>query len=72
MKRKKQVLKICLSFLFLARTLLAQSTIMSIIDNDDDCPTEGTAFDSNYQDLSAGELYSFFWVGAKTKSIKNT
>ena len=72
MKRKKQVLKICLSFLFLARTLLAQSTIMSIIDNDDDCPTEGTAFDSNYYDGSVGALISFYWVGAKTKSIKKT
>ena len=37
----------------------------------DACPTEGTAFDSNFQDQS-GSLCSAYWVGLKTKSIKKS
>jgi hypothetical protein len=37
----------------------------------DACPTEGTAFDSNFDDTS-GSLCSAYWVGLKTKSIKKS
>jgi len=58
--------------LLLIRTVNAQSTFMATLDNDDNCPTEGTAFDSNAQDVSLASLCSYYWVGAKTKSIKKT
>ena len=56
----------------MARTIHAQPQFFTIIDNDDSCPTEGTAFDSSNEDYSAIQTYSAFWVGAKTKSIKKT
>jgi hypothetical protein len=72
MKKRKQLSLICLSILLLIRTVNAQSTFMATLDNDDNCPTEGTAFDSNEEDVSLASLCSYYWVGAKTKSIKKT
>ena len=55
----------------LAGSLLGTGPIMYPVENDDNCPTEGTAFDSDKKDTGT-ERCSAYWIGAKTKSIRKT
>ena len=51
----------------MAGTLHNAGLIMYPLENDDNCPTEGTAFDADKTGTCAA-----YYVGAKTTSIRKT
>jgi len=81
MKKRKLFSYVCFSIWLQARSihaavdpagsLILEEILFFNAEYQDACPTEGTAFDSNFDDTS-GSLCSAYWVGLKTKSIKKT